>query len=81
VPVIGSIVDGEALLKVVWVSLASGIGVTFAFAVAIVGATRAVDSSREGRTAGTVAFGALTALALAVVAGAIALGIVVMTSR
>jgi hypothetical protein len=78
---IGSIVDGEALLKVLWTSLLAGIGVTGVFAVAILGGTRAVDASRAGRPAAAAAFGALALVALAGVAGSVVFGIVVMTQK
>jgi hypothetical protein len=77
----GSIVDGDALLKVVWTSLLAGIGVTTIFAVAILGGTRAIDASRGGRTVAAAAFGVLAAVALAGVAAAVVFGIVVMTQK
>jgi hypothetical protein len=80
-PVLASVVDGDALLQVVWASLLAGVGVTAAFGVAIVGATRALDLSREGRPAGAVVFSVLGLLALATVIAAIVFGIVVMTSK
>ena len=78
---VGSIVDGEALLNVVWASLAAGLGVTLAFAVAIFGTTRAVDLRRDGHAAQAAVFAVVGVLALAVVAAAIVLGIIVMTSK
>jgi hypothetical protein len=78
---IASIVDGEALLEVVWTSLLAGIGVTAIFAVAILGGTRAADASRGGQPVAAVAFGALALLALAGVAAAVVFGIVVMTQK
>ena len=46
-----SVVDWGALLEVVWTSLVGGIGVTAIFAVAILGATRAVDLRQAGNPA------------------------------
>jgi Na+/melibiose symporter-like transporter len=77
----GSIVDGEALLQVLWVSFAAGIGVTVVFAVALVGATRAVDMSRDGRAPESVAYAVLALVAAAGVAAAVVLAIVVMTTK
>jgi len=79
--VIGAIVDGGALLNVVWVSLAAGLGVTAAFAVAIVGGTRALDHGRDGRGFEAAVFGIVGAVALAAVLAAIVLGIVVLTDK
>jgi hypothetical protein len=78
---IGSVVDGDALLEVVWVSLAAGIGVTAAFGAGILGATRFVDLSRSGRAGEAVVFGLLALLGFAVVAAAVVFGIVVMTDK
>ena len=80
-PVIGAVVDGEALLQVVWASLLAGVGVTGVFGIALVGATRAFDLSRAGNPGGALVFGLLGALAAAVVIAAIVFGIVVMTSK
>jgi hypothetical protein len=77
----GSIVDGNALLDVLWYSLLAGIGVTGIFAVAILGGTRAADASRAGRPAAATLFGALAVAALAGVAAAVVFGIVVMTQK
>jgi hypothetical protein len=77
----GSIVDTKALLQTVGYSLAAGIGVTLIFSIAIFGVARFAEMGREGRSVSAVAFGALAVLAGAAFAGAIALGIIVMTSK
>jgi hypothetical protein len=74
-------VDWDALVQVIWSSILAGIGVTAAFGIAIVGATRAVDLRRNGQGAAAIAAGAVGVLALAVVGGAIVFGIVVMTTK
>jgi ABC-type spermidine/putrescine transport system permease subunit II len=81
VPPVGSVVDGDALLQVLWVSLVAGIGVTASYAAAILGATRAIDLSRSGRTGEAAIFGLLAIVAVAVVAGAVVFGIIVMTHK
>ena len=78
---LASIVDTGALLEVIWTAALAGVGVTAVFAVGIVGATRAVDMSRDGRPLEAAVFGVLGALALAVVGAAIAFGIIVMTQK
>ena len=80
-PLIGSIVDGDALLQVVWASLVAGVGVTGVFGVALVGASRALDMSRAGNPAGAVVYGVIGLVASAVVVAAIVFGIVVMTTK
>lgn len=74
-------VDWDALLQVVWVSILTGIGVTAAFAVAIYGATRAVDLNRGGRVAEAGLFAVVAVAALLVVGGAVIFGIVAMTDK
>jgi hypothetical protein len=74
-----SIVDWDALLTVVWASVAAGIGVTAAYGLVILGTTRAVDSSRNGRVVEAVLFGVVGAAALLTVFAAIVFGIVVLS--
>ncbi len=78
---LAEIVSGHDLLQVVWSSLAAGIGLTTAFAFAILGGARAVDLTRSGRSGEAAVFGLLCALALAVVAAAVVYGIVIMTQK
>jgi len=77
---IGAIVDVGDLLQVVWVSLAAGLGVTAAFAVAVVGGTRAIELGRDGRAAEAAIFAIAGVVALAAVAAAIVFGIVVLVN-
>jgi hypothetical protein len=74
-----SIVDWDALLTVVWASAAAGVGVTAAYGLVILGTTRALDLSREGRTAEAVLFGVAGAAGIVTVVAAIALGIVALS--
>jgi hypothetical protein len=81
VPPIGSVVDVDALVEVVWVSFVAGIGVTAAWAAAILGSNRWVDLSRRGRTGEAVLFGLVAMAGFAVVLAAVVFGIVVMTHK
>jgi hypothetical protein len=74
-----SIVDWDALFTVMWASVAAGVGVTAAYGFAILGGTRAVELSREGRVGETVLFGVVGTVALVTVFAAIAFGIVVLS--
>lgn len=78
---LATIVDTDALGKVIVYSLVAGIGVTASFALTILGATRFADMRRDERPLEAGLFGVLTALALAVSIAAVVLGIVVMTSK
>jgi hypothetical protein len=74
-------VDWDALLQVVWVSIIAGIGVTAVFGIAIYGATRALDLSRDGRAAEASLFAVVAVAALIAVSGAVIFAIVVMTDK
>jgi cytochrome c biogenesis protein CcdA len=76
-----TIVDATTLLDLVGVSLLAAVGVTGAFSLAILGATRFSDLRRDGRAAEAAAFGVLTALALAACVGAIVYGIVEIQTK
>jgi hypothetical protein len=80
-PLADKVVDWAALGQVVVTSLAAGVGITAMFALAILGATRAVDVRRDGHAAAALAYGALMAVAFAVVVAAVVAGIVVMTQK
>jgi hypothetical protein len=74
-----SIVDWGAMLTVVWASAAAGIGVTAAYGLVILGTTRAMDLSREGRVGEAALFGVVGAVGIVTVFAAIVFGIVVLT--
>ena len=80
-PIADDVVEWDLLLQVIWAGLAAGLGVTIAMSVAILGATRAADARRDGDTLDTIFYSALFVLGLAACAGAVVLGIVVMTSK
>jgi hypothetical protein len=77
--VIATIVDWDAILQVIWVSLLAGVGVTGAYAFALLGSTRALESGREGRVGIAIGYAAVGVLGLAIVVGAIVFGIVILT--
>jgi hypothetical protein len=77
--VIAAIVDWDALLQVIWVSLLAGVGVTGAYGFALLGSTRALESGRQGRLGIAVGYAAVGVIGLAVVVGAIVFGIVILT--
>jgi hypothetical protein len=74
-----SIVDWDALLTVVWASVAAGVGVTAAYGFVILGTTRAVELGRQGRAAEALLFAVVGAAGLLTVLAAIVLGIVVLS--
>jgi hypothetical protein len=76
---IASIVDTDALLTVVWASLAAGIGVTAAFGFAILGGVRAIELGRTGRVGEAAIFAVIGMLGVAATFAAIVFGIIVLT--
>jgi hypothetical protein len=77
--VIATVVDWDALLQVIWVSLVAGVGVTAAWAFAIVGATRSVEHGRDGRSGEAVVYAVIGVAGVAAVLAAIVFGIVILT--
>lgn len=75
------VVHTKELAQTVVASVVAGVGVTFAFSVAIWGAARFADLSRSERPLAAAAAAAVGVLALAVTLGAVAAGIVVMTGK
>jgi cytochrome c biogenesis protein CcdA len=78
---VSTIVDTTTLLDLVGVSLVAAVGVTAAFSLAILGATRFSDLRRDGRAVEAAFFGVVTALALAACLGAIVYGIVEIQTK
>lgn len=76
---IATVVDWDALLQVIWVSLAAGVGVTAAWGFALLGSTRAVELGREGRVAEATIYAVIGAVGLLTVIGAIVFGILILT--
>jgi hypothetical protein len=79
--ILATIVDTDALLKTIVAAFVAGVGVTFIFSLAILGASRFVDLSRDGRGAEAIAFGALALAAVLVALAAVTLGIIVMSQK
>ena len=76
--ILATVVDWEALADVVVASFVAAVGVT----IAIYGVTRLADMRREEhRTTESVGFAVLAGAGLAVTAGAVVLGLVVMLSK
>jgi hypothetical protein len=78
---LAAIVEWDALLEVVVVSLVVGVGVTAVFSIAVLGAVRFVDFRRDGRPLEATFFGLLSLVALAASLAAIVYGMAVMVSK
>jgi hypothetical protein len=77
----GQIVDWSALLKVVLASFIVGTGVSIAFSLAVLGATRFADHRRDQRQVEATAFAVLGVLGVVACAAAVVFGVVVMTKK
>lgn len=77
---IATIVEGKALWETVVASVVAGLGVTFVFSIAIWGAARFVDLSREERPVAAGAAALVGSVALLATLAAVVVGILVMTS-
>ncbi|HEX2264903.1 MAG TPA: hypothetical protein VHH14_01340 [Solirubrobacterales bacterium] len=78
---IATIVHTDELLRTIAASVIAGIGVTFAFSVGIWGAGQFGELTRNERPVAATAAAALGVFAFLCVAGALAAGIFVMTSK
>jgi hypothetical protein len=76
--VIATVVDWDALLQVIWVSLLAGVGVTAAWGFALLGATRSLEYGREGRSAEAVLYAVVGVVGLATVVAAVVFSIVIL---
>ncbi len=76
---IATIVDWDALLQVIWVSLVAGVGVTAAWGFALLGSSRAIETGRAGRPAEAVFYAAVGVAGVALVVGAIVFALVILT--
>jgi hypothetical protein len=75
------VIDGGALLQVVWVSLVSGLVLIGAMATAIVGFARAGQQRREQRAAAAGAYFAAAIAGSGVIAACVVLGVAIMLHK
>ena len=78
---LATLVDTKALLDTVIAATVTGVGVATAFAILVFGVARSADMVRDERPLLAFAAGGLAVIALLVVAGAIVVGIIVMTTK
>ncbi len=77
---IASVVDWDSLLQVIWVSLAAGVGVTAAWAFALLGSTRSIEVGRAGRPAEATIYAVIGVAGVVAVVAAIVFGILTLVS-
>jgi hypothetical protein len=74
-------IDWGKLLELIWAGAVAGLAVAIAFAVMILGATRATDARRADRGGVAMGFAALAVLAGLLFAGGVVFGISVIVSK
>jgi cation transporter-like permease len=79
--VLSKVVETTELLQTVAASVIAGIGITIVFSIAVYGATRFVDLSRDERTVAATAAIATAVLAFLVCIAAVVIAIIVMTNK
>jgi cation transporter-like permease len=78
---LAKILETKDLLQTVAASVIAGLGVTIVFSVAVYGATRFADLSRDERPIAATAAIVTALLAFAACVAGVVFGIVVMTSK
>jgi hypothetical protein len=78
---LGAIVNTTTLGKTILYSLAAGIGIAVVFGAGVSSAAGLVDAVRDRRTAATAAWATAALICLLCAAGAVVLGIVLMTQK
>jgi hypothetical protein len=76
---LAALVDWDSLLEAVYISLAVGLGLLVVAAVAVASSLRAQDERAAGNEAAGVALGGLTVVCVAALAGAVAVGVYLLT--
>ena len=78
---LATVVDTEALWRTVVAAFVAGVGTTFVFSIAILGAARVSEAQRNGRGGEAAVFGVVAALGLLATVAAVVIGVVVMTTK
>jgi len=79
-PMLAVVVETKELAQTALASAVAGVGITIVFSIAIWGAARFVDLSRDDRPIAAAAAATLGLLALGATLAAVGVGLVVMTS-
>ena len=78
---LAAIVNTTTLGKTILYSLAAGIGIAVIFGAGVASAASLVDAMRDRRTVASAAWATLALICLLCAAGAVVLGIVLMTEK
>jgi hypothetical protein len=78
---LATIIETKDMLETVAASVIAGVGVTVVFSIAVYGAIRFADLSRDERPIAATAAAVTSVLAFSACVGAVVFGIIVMTSK
>lgn len=78
---LATVVDTEALWRTIAAAFVAGVGTTFVFSIAILGAARVAEAQRHGRGGEAAVFAAVAVLGFLATVGAVVIGVVVMTTK
>ena len=76
-----ALVDTHALLQLVYVSLAAGVGVCGVYALAVIGLTRSHERRKANRPRAAALYGALAVIAIAGCGWAVITGLTIMATK
>lgn len=79
--ILADVVDTKELLETIVASIVAGLGVTFIFSLAIHGATRYADYTRDEKPLAAAGFAVLGVVSFLVTIAMVVIGIIVMTSK
>ncbi len=74
-------IDTHLLLRVFYTAFAAGVGASLVFSLAVYGLVRSTEMRREQRTAAAASYGLLGAVALALTAGLIVFGLILLARK
>lgn len=76
-----ALIDTGALLKVLYASLIAGVSIAVVFSAVVLGATRASDMRRLGRSTASAAYAALAAVGLVVSTAIVVYALILVTQK
>ena len=74
-------IDTHLLLRVFYTAFAAGVGASLVFSLAVYGLVRSTEMRREHRAAAAASYGLLGAVALALTAGLIVFGLILLAHK
>ena len=78
---IATVVDTKALWETVVAAFVAGVGTTFVFSIAILGASRLAEANRQGRSGEAAFFAVVAIVGLLATAAAVVAAVLVMTTK